>query len=430
MKNIIKKLSKSLLSLLVIAAVFVMSLPTVSASEAPKNITVKRTALMQSFIGDNNDWAALSTANGIIVYCIELEKTAAATGTSYTYSKDADAGMLWLIKNGYPNKSITGSKERDQFITQGAIWWYLDDMNGTNKLAKAFKTTDKEAYAGDRSQIIRLVNNAKAHSKDVQTNPTLTLNGGNTKLKLTADKKYYESEYMSANVTGVSTYDVTATGAKNINIYNENGAIQTKFNSGEKFKIKALASDINSQTTINVKAVATKGIETVAIYNPSDSMFQKVVSTKITTKNVTAEKAMTLSVTPSKPVCKFENDKYYGKNGNVVDKETFDKECGEPKKVCVVDNDKYYGKNGNVVDKKTFDKECGEPKKVCVVDNDKYYGKDGKEVDEDTYNKECNSVVISVPNTLSNVSVAAIIFGVILVTSGAGLIAYRKKLNK
>ncbi len=399
MKNVLNKLSKILLSVLVIAAVVVSSLPVVSAAEAVKNITVKRTAIMDSFIGDKNDFTAFATTNGIIVYCTELEKTGAVTGTPYTFEKNADAGLLWMMKNSYPNKKITGSSERDQYITQSAVWWYIDDITGADKLSEEFKTTDKEAYAGDRNEIIKLVNNAKAHRNDVQKTPSLSLNASNVNLKLTSDKKYFESEYMTANLTNAKEFNVTVSGVKNIQVVNSKGAIQTKFASGENFKIKVPAADITTKTTINVKATTTTGVETVGIYKTADSSFQRVISTQI---NVTpAVKDINLVATPEKvvnPTCEYKDGKYYGLKGNIVDKATYEKECGPAKK-------------------------------VCAIENGKYFGKDGKEVDKATYDKECGEVITNVPNTGANVSMGLIALGVIAIGSGAGLIAYRKKLN-
>lgn len=395
-----KKLSKILLSLVIMVSMFATSMPIVSAQN---EVTVNRSYVMDSFIGNDNDFPGLVLTDGTIVYCMEIDKEFVISGLKYTYSKDADAGLLWIIKNSYPNKSITGSKERDQYITQSAIWWYLDEISGANKLSKNFKSHegDKEAYPGMRNEMIKLVNGGKAHRNDTQTSLSMTLTNNNSNLKLTSDKKYYESDYMNATVAGASAYTVSASGAKNVKIINEKGSIQTSYNSGAKFKIQVPASDITSKTSITVKATSTGGKESVAIYVPSDTTYQNVVSTKINNETITKETTLTAEpVVVKNPTCKVENGKYYGKNGNVVDKATYENECLEKEepKYCVIEDGKYYGKNGNLVDK-------------------------------DTYNKECNSVIVPVPNTLANKSIIALVTGIIIIASGVGLIAYRKKIN-
>jgi len=89
--------------------------------------------------------------------------------------------------------------------------------------------------------------------------------------------------------------------------------------------------------------------------------------------------------------CKYVNGKYYGKNGNIVDSATYQKECiVEPVYYCKYVDGKYYGKNGNVVDSTTYQKECiVEPIYYCKYVNGKYYGKNGNVVDSATYQKEC-----------------------------------------
>lgn len=404
MEKLIKKVSKLLMCVLAVVTVFAFTADKVLAASAPSSSTVKRTKVMDSYIGDNNGFTAFATEDGTIVYCMDIDKKGATTGMGYTYLAEGDQGLLYIIKNSYPNKTITGVPERDQYITQSAIWWYLDDINGVNKLDPAFKTTDKEAYPGMRNEIIKLVNAGKAYKNQTQATPSMTLTTGETNLKLTSDKKYYESDYMSASLVAASSYNVEATGAKNINIINAKGAVQQKYNSGEKFKVKIPAGDITAKTTITVKTTAVGGNEMVATYKPNDSAYQRVVSSKIYTKEVNLEKKATLSVTPvaqEKHVCEFTNNTYYGKNGNVVDKDTYNKECGEPeKKVCQVDGDKYYGKDGNLVDRFTYDKECGETEEVIV------------------------------PNTGANASMFVMGVGLMIIASGAGLIAYRKRFNQ
>ncbi len=94
--------------------------------------------------------------------------------------------------------------------------------------------------------------------------------------------------------------------------------------------------------------------------------------------------------------CQYVNGAYYGKNGNVVDKPTYDQQCGlETKYYCKYINGAYYGKNGNLVSKDTYEEECGEPKPtyICKYVNGVYYGKGGNAVDEATYNQECGEPI-------------------------------------
>ncbi len=418
LKNNIKKIFTVSLSFVIL---FTICILPVSAQTAPSNFTVKRTKVMESYIGDNNGFTAFATTDGTIVYCMDLAKKGATTGTKYTLSKEASVGLKYIIQNGYPNKKITNRDEIDQYITQSAVWWYLDDVEKAGNLSKAFQTTDKEAYSGIRNQIKNLVQGAK-NAKE-STKPSMNVSVNNKTLKLTSDKKYYESDYITVTLVEANSYNVTLSNSSATAI-DASGNIKTTFNAGDKFKVRISANDVTKQTSLNIKITATGNDSYVAIFNPGDSSYQRVVSTKIYSKDVNLAKTLSFSVTPDKKNCSINNGKYYGKNGNEVDKKTYNKECG---KACTVENDKYYGKDGNEVDKNTYNEECG---KVCKTENGKYYGKNGNEVDEKTYNKECASSVITVPNTLSNQSITALVMGIIFIVSGLGLITYRYKMSK
>ncbi len=286
-----KKILVTLFSLLL---VFTCIMP-VNAEEAPKAFTVKREAVMESYIGDTNHFTSFVTTDGTIVYCMDLEKNGATSGTNYTYSKTGDKGLLYIMEHGYPNKRITSTIEIDRYITQAAVWWYLSDTGQTSKISEAFKTTDKEAYVGIRNEIVKLVNGAKASKEASKT--TIKMNTTNTNLGLTDDEKYYESNVITVNLSGADTYKVSVTGGTNGTIItDENGSAKSEFKAGENFKIRIPSSELTSEANLTV-TVSAAGGKSVAVYDPSDSSFQRVVSSKIYTENVTD--TLNLKVTPN-----------------------------------------------------------------------------------------------------------------------------------
>ena len=282
-----KKILVTLFSLLL---VFTCIMP-VNAEEAPKAFTVKREAVMESYIGDTNHFTSFVTTDGTIVYCMDLEKNGATSGTNYTYSKTGDKGLLYIMEHGYPNKRITSTIEIDRYITQAAVWWYLSDTGQTSKISEAFKTTDKEAYVGIRNEIVKLVNAAKVASKP--STPTMTVTITNSNLKLTEDGKYYESNPVTVDLNGAKEYKVNINN-KSAQAVNENGEEKTTFSAGEKFKIRLNADKVKENINLDVNVTATGEVESVATFNPDNSAFQRVVSSKIYTKNVKLEKKITL----------------------------------------------------------------------------------------------------------------------------------------
>ena len=87
--------------------------------------------------------------------------------------------------------------------------------------------------------------------------------------------------------------------------------------------------------------------------------------------------------------CTKHNGKYYGISGKVVSFEEYKKQCEEEKYYCTKHNGKYYGKDGNVVSYEEYENQCLEKKYYCVKHNDKYYGSNGKVVSYEEYKKQC-----------------------------------------
>lgn len=102
------------------------------------------------------------------------------------------------------------------------------------------------------------------------------------------------------------------------------------------------------------------------------------------------------SVSPVvKYYCVKHDGKYFDDKGNVVSYETFKKKCTEPddtKYFCVKHDGKYYDDEGNVVSYKTYKKKCfPEEKHYCVIYNGKYYDSDGNVTTKEKFEKECTT---------------------------------------
>ena len=403
MKNLLKKTWKAAAGFLVIALIGVITLN--GAYAAPNQVTVKRAVTVKDLISrEDKGLTIFETTDGNSIYCMDIEKKALITGQTATLSGDGDAGLLYILHNGYPYKSFVKNVEIDKYITQIAVWWYLSE----DKLSDDFKNATDIDKHNLRPIIRDLVSKARK-AVDTQAKPNMNVNASSTTMTLTSDGKYYESAYMSATLIGAKIYNVELSGAsKNTIVVDKDGNLGTTMNSGENFKVKVPASEANNMT-INVKFTATGTTTKAKIYTPSDASYQRVVGIYEDTTPLSGN--ATLKLEP-KRVCEFTDGKYYGKDGNEVDEKTYIKEC---KHVCEFTDGKYYGKNGNEVDKKTFNKECNasceyidgeyhgkdgsvvdketfdkECKKVCEYTDGKYYGKDGNEVDKTTYDKECN----------------------------------------
>lgn len=58
--------------------------------------------------------------------------------------------------------------------------------------------------------------------------------------------------------------------------------------------------------------------------------------------------------------CEYKDGKYYDKNGNIVTKAEYERDCETTPK-CKIENGKYYDNAGNVVTKEAYEEACGNP---------------------------------------------------------------------
>lgn len=88
---------------------------------------LNRRGVMVSYIGENYKWAKYDL-DSKPAYDADMAgdwppKEADARLVGY-----GDAGIFYILSNGYPFASIRGNNDLDRFITQAAVWSYLADM--------------------------------------------------------------------------------------------------------------------------------------------------------------------------------------------------------------------------------------------------------------------------------------------------------------
>ena len=134
---------------------------------------------------------------------------------------------------------------------------------------------------------------------------------------------------------------------------------------------------------------------------------------------------------PDNYSCEIIDGIYYDHDGNVVDEETYNRECNpvEEKHVCEIVDGKYYGKDGVEVSEDVYHTECGEVTlPICEIIDGKYYGKDGNEIDKETYDKECGTDdPVENPDTGIYIGYGIAAVGVLI---GVGAYLYFRKEGK
>ena len=414
MKNI-KKLS-SLFCLLLMTVMFVFT-GVNSVNAAPKTATINSKGVMTSLIGDTYEWNKVNVGDNV-AYCVDLGKNWSPDGTPVTLLKEADAGVRYILENGYPYKQpYAGDESSNRYITQAAIWWYLADTGQTNKLSDDFTTNSADLY-NVRPIIKQLVAGAK--SAKAYADPAMTVSASKD-MTLSSDKKYYVSKEINVTLTGASTYKVSVSGAEGAVVTNTNGEAKSEFSSNEKFIVKVPASSISKTTNLSVNVSATGEVNKAYIYSPADASYQKVAT--LYTDQVKLEKTITLTATVTtsgKPSVCVE----YVIVGNVIPDPALTDPT--PGKSCYDKGTKY-----------TQETVLTTRQKTCKFKG--WYTKEtltGKWTDGTALNKDLilygawdceKGTTIEVPATAANTPLMILAFGSIIIIAGVSVYAYRSK---
>ena len=390
MKKTISKISK-LLSVFAIAALTLFADVDGVSADAKNSIKLGDATLLPGYIAGVK-YNIKTVEGGGYGYCLNLHKSTAKNKKANLVGEE-DAGIAYILEHGYPNKSFTGDKKKDYYITQGAVFWYLDDTNGGSNLGNGYKSTGSDSY-GLRKYVKQLVSDAKKAKKEgYKLKPSFNLKVSDT--NMTIDGDYFVSKAIDANAKNFDDkYTVKIDSAPSGTIItNTKGTTQTKFGKNDKFMIKVPVSSVTEGQTVKVSVTAGgyKKTNKAYRYQPTDSSMQPIAIITPITK--VAQDTIKLTATrPSKPVCKYDSstNTYYDKDGNVTTKETYIIQCTTPK-VCSYDStfDVYFGKNGNLVSKEVYEDEC--MPKVCQYDSNKnlYYDKDGNVTTKEIYTEQC-----------------------------------------
>lgn len=392
MKKTISKITKVLSVFAITVASLFANINIVNA-DAKESINLGGATLLPGYIAGVR-YNIKTVKNGGYAYCLNIHKSTAQNKKA-NLVKEMDAGVAYILENGYPNKSFTGNKEKDYYITQGAVFWYLDEAADGNNLGNGYKSTGSDNY-NLRKYVKKLVSGAKKAKKSgYSLKPSLSLKVSDSNMTLSSDGTYYVSNAIDANaknITGKYTVKVDSAPSGTI-ITDTNGNNQTKFKASEKFIVKVPAASVaeGKTETVSIKVGAYKTTNKAYRYQPTDGAMQPVAIITPVTK--VKEATIKLTATKeAKPVCKYDTNTntYYDKSGNVTTKETYIAQCTTPK-TCSYDStfDVYFGKNGNLVTKEVYEDEC--LPKVCQYDSKKnvYYDNAGNVTTKEIYTDQC-----------------------------------------
>ena len=294
MKKIIKFTTTVLLAFIMMIA------SMISAKAASSTIDIGQSYKVGNNYINDTTFSYKVTTDGRYLYCLDLHRDTASNVTANLVSNSSyvDGGILYILKNAYPEKSITGDNDKDYYITQTAIWWYLDSTHGMSNLSNGFKYSGSDPY-DLRKYVSDLVTRGITHRYDVNNKKTTTLEiAPATSKELVLENNYYVSNSIRATKSSnITEYTVTIDNpVKDITIIPSTGQEFSYHNSfkigvNDSFKIKVPASSITKGTTLNITATATGNTYYNAYeYQPTNSSMQNVV---LLEKTPTSAKATT-----------------------------------------------------------------------------------------------------------------------------------------
>ena len=300
-----KKIIKFTTGLLLAIIALVTSIINVNA--APNSISIGQAYKVGHNYINNTTFSYKVTSDGKYLYCLDLHRDTASNVTANLVSNSSyiDGGILHILKNGYPEKSITGDSDKDYYITQTAVWWYLDSTHGMSNLGSGFKSTGSDPY-DLRKYVKSLVDEGIAHKNDKvdESQPTLALTAG-SQTSMSLENNYYVSNSIKAvNTKGITEYTVTINNpTKDMIIVPSNGkefiySNAFKVGVNDSFKIKVPASAVTKATTIKMTAKANGNtIYKAYEYQPTNSSMQNVALLEKTPTSVSASLELSIATT-------------------------------------------------------------------------------------------------------------------------------------
>ncbi len=273
-----KKIAKIIVLLIVVALGYTtfFTASAATTTTAPETVTTGKATLMEDYLGDITI-SYKTLKDGSVYYCTQFNKDIPESGATMTKVGPMDAGMTYLLTNGYPNKSITGDNEKDFFITQLAVWWYMDIQTGSNSsVLDNLKAGDYDDTAIGK-EIIALKDGAVAAKDKGYVQPSIMINAKDVDFNL--EEGEYISDEISVDATALSgKYTVSLVGApEGTYIIDSNGDQQTKFEGDQTFRIVIPEGNATDKMNFSVKVTGISEVTKAYKYASSDNAVQNIV---------------------------------------------------------------------------------------------------------------------------------------------------------
>lgn len=323
--NIRKISTKNLVRILVVLIVLIggifakktlTSYALLESSEAPSKLVTSTGNVMSDRVSlfddlDENEAISLvpfygtdDNGNKYTVYCLEKSKDFASNQTVTKVDTPLDDGYTYIIKNGYPNKSLTENNKNDNYLTQIAVWLYQDRSAGVSDTTNGVLTANQKSSI-KKSNYYTVINNLVTEAMNAKnttniTNPTFSVSSGT--LSTDSDNTYLISNVMriTSNTDEFINYKVVASSsdilASDIEVLDENNNVISTNSAIAKdkgFKIRIPLAKIKKASSINIDIINNyKDYKTYG-YEPPEGMkdtmqksFVSLLAANVTSKQI------------------------------------------------------------------------------------------------------------------------------------------------
>ena len=193
----------------------------------------------------------LKDANGVshYGYCAGLLSQSTPEGKTSSSKSVANAGLSYIVRNGYPYRTFTDYEMESFYITQVAVWAYMYET-GTTKLSEWSESNYhwSTAKEGTMEYYVNQLLIGARNAQDSNTTASINLNGNNN---FTLEGNYWVSDIITVNTTGA--YSITVNGPIGTIVKNTNGVSKTTYDKGENLRVYVPVGSKSFNVTINAK---------------------------------------------------------------------------------------------------------------------------------------------------------------------------------
>lgn len=267
---------------------------------APETISFKVSNYTRNFLGDNSNTALalIKTNDGDVAYSTSLSDKFPTTDMSYTISYQYDYGLQYIMSNGYPCKSLVNNEGIDAYITQHAVWVYLNADDVAFDIRDETRTDEydllpiiNDLASGATKQKGLSYYGMKRHAAEL-----MGMKGGIATLKFNETEHRYETELIDAGPTD-RAYKVSCSN-ESVLFVDEAGRERASYSVGEKFKVIVPENKYADEEYYGITLTALPDLDVARIYQSDEEGYEDIA---VMSRKQRSVSSTVMAIAPSAP---------------------------------------------------------------------------------------------------------------------------------